>query len=132
MYRHLNERSKQWESKDHNSKVSMSMCRHLMHDQMDRNEGRRVFEEHRVTLKQLTSLKTPESKFTHHQALFRVQGRYYTWETAGEFFFLSAFPFFSFLLSSGVHTLLVTMVVTHFLYVAFFSCSSLFLPFSFQ
>ena len=99
MYRHLNERSKQWESKDHNSKVSMSMCRHLMHDQMDRNEGRRVFEEHRVTLKQLTSLKTPESKFTHHQALFRVQGRYYTWETAGEFFlsFFSLFFFFFFL-----------------------------------
>ena len=84
-FRHLNERSKQWDSKTKNSKVSMSMCRHLMHDQMERNEGRRIFEEHRISLKHLTKLKTPESKFTHKNALFRIQGRYYTWETAAPF-----------------------------------------------
>ena len=84
-FRHLNERSKQWESKPKNSKVSMSMCRHLIHDQMERNEARRIFEEHRVSLKHLTKLKTPESKFSHNNALYRIQGRYYTWETAAPF-----------------------------------------------
>ena len=84
-FRHLNERSKQWESKEKNSKVSMSLCRHLMHDKMDRNEARRIFEDNKVALKTLHSLKKPESKFTNDKALFRIQGRYYTWETAAPF-----------------------------------------------
>jgi hypothetical protein len=84
-FRHLNEDSKQWESKEKNSKVGMSLCRHLMHNLMDRNAARRTFEKHRVNLKHLTSSKKPESKFTHANALFRIQGRYYTWETAAPF-----------------------------------------------
>ncbi len=85
MYRHLNERSKRWEAKKNSSPVSMSLCRHLLHDQMSRKEARVVFQEHKVELAQITSGKRPEALFSHPHALYRINGRYYTWETAAPF-----------------------------------------------
>jgi hypothetical protein len=85
MYRHLNERSKRWEAKQNSSPVSMSMCRHLLHDQMSRKEARRVFQKHKVELAQVASGKRPEALFSHAHALYRINGRYYTWDTAAPF-----------------------------------------------
>ena len=74
MFRHLNERSKQWETKEKASPVSMSLCRHLFHDQMSRKDARRVFHKHKVELSQITSGKRPEAIFTHENALYRING----------------------------------------------------------
>ena len=84
-FRHLNERSKRWDAKKNSSPVSMSLCRHLIHDQMSRKEARRIFEERKVNLSQVTSGKRPESLFSHKDALYRINGRYYTWHTAAPF-----------------------------------------------
>ena len=108
-FRHLNARSKQWDAKTNSSPVSMSLCRHLIHDQMDRSEARRVFEENKVELSALSGSKRPESIFSKADALYRINGRYYTWETAAPF--LAAMALFDGSLSTDALTRLDTRVM---------------------
>lgn len=89
-FRHLNDDSKTWDAKSAPAKVAMSLCRPHVHSGMKRGEARKIFEKHRVDLARVQASKRPEAIFASPRALYRINGRYYTWKSAAPFFATTA------------------------------------------